>query len=692
MKLAGLTLNLVSMLGLIIVLGLLVDDAIIVSEHVYSKVEQGMEPKLAAIAGAEAVTWPVVCAIITTIVAFVPLMFIEGQIGDWMGVLPVIVCISLTVSLFEALTILPSHLAHGLRPLAGKGLDSAADGPSPNSRPGALRRFAHRVRETQHLYIQQKLLANYERLLRKATAYRYVTMAALTALLIMIFGVILGDHVPFVFLQKIDSETIVAELKMEVGTPIDATRQAAGVLEQAAMDLPELKTVYTLLGLSISPDGMIAPPQAHLAQLFIELTTSEERDRSSDEILRDLRAQTSDLPGAQYLKWETLQGGPGGAPIHLDISGEKLDDLVAVAREIQAGLSGFAGVYDIVDDFNAGQREVQIELFDSATALGLTTQSLATQVRSAFYGFEARKVQRGREDVKIMVRYPPEDRRRIYDVELMRIATPDGSLVPFTEVARLTEGTGFGLIKRINQRRTVTVTADVDTAQTQPERIIADLRSTFPDLLRRYPGVELAFGGQKLETSQSFGSLKQSFVIAVLLIYVILAGLFRSYVQPIIVLSVVPFGLIGAVVAHYFMGYPLTILSMIGIVALTGIVVNDSMILVTFINRMVADGMPAQEAVIEGGKGRLRAILLTSVTTVLGVAPLMMEQSFQAKFMIPMAVSISGGLVFATVLTLVAVPSLYLIMLDGKDLFHRFGMWAIGRTYTEPETAGAPGS
>jgi multidrug efflux pump subunit AcrB len=433
-------------------------------------------------------------------------------------------------------------------------------------------------------------------------------------------------------------------------------------------------------------DGSPAAPQSHLAQVFIELVPTEERDRSSTEILQELRTKTGDIPGVQKLKYSGLQGGPGGMPIHLDISGDNLDDLTSVAHEIKGILATYEGVFDIVDDFDAGRREVQIELFESARALGLTTRSLATQVRSAFYGFEARKVQRGREDVKIMVRYPVADRRRIYDIESMWVARPHaapgmegGTLVPFTEVARLSEGTGFASIKRTDQRRTVTVNADVDTDLTQPERVIGELASSFPSILRRHPGVKLEFGGQKLETNKSFASLKQSFVVAVLLIYVILAGLFRSYLQPMIVLGVVPFGLIGAVLGHLVMGYPLTILSMIGLVALTGIVVNDAMILVTFINRRVASGATIMEAVIEGGKSRLRPILLTSATTVLGIAPLLMERSFQARFLIPMGISIAAGLMFATVLTLVAVPAMYVILADMKAILSGAGMWLIGR-------------
>ncbi|MFQ5591384.1 MAG: efflux RND transporter permease subunit, partial [Phycisphaerae bacterium] len=663
----GVTLNLITMLGLIIVLGLLVDDAIIVGEHVYAKVEQGVEPRLAAISGTEEVTWPVTCAILTTIVAFVPLMFIEGQIGDWMGVLPVIVCVALSVSLIEALTILPSHLAHGLRPL------ETADAHHAPVRTAWLARQGARIRHVQHLYLQKKLRTAYVRLLRTALRYRYVTIAALTSLLIATGGAVVGRHVPFVFLPQMDSDTLIADLTMGVSTPIEATERAARVVEEAAMNLPELNTVYTLIGLRMSDDGIVSAPQPHLAQFFIELVPSELRDRSSTQILQELRARTAHIPGVEKLKYYALHGGPGGAAIQVEISGTNVDALVDVADSVKQRLADFDGVLDIVDDFDAGQREVQIRLFDSASAVGLTTESLATQVRAAFYGFEARKVQRGREDVRIMVRYPQEHRRQVYDIESMRLATPGGYMVPFTEVASLTEGTGYASIKRKNHKRTVTVTADVDPAVTNADQVMSELAGVFPGIVERYPGVTLKFGGQKLETRKSFGSLKYNFVTALLLIYVILATLFRSYAQPLIVMAVIPFGIIGAVAGHYLMGYPLTILSLIGMVALSGIVVNDSMLLVTFINRLSSQGRPVTEVVVEASAGRLRPILLTSATTVLGVAPLLAEKSFQARFLIPMGISISAGLLFATVLTLVATPSLYLIMRDFGVLVRQAG-------------------
>jgi len=671
MQLLGHTLNLLSMFGLIIVLGMLVDDAIIVGEHVFTKVEEGMEPRLAAVRGTEEVTWPVIAAVATTIVAFAPLMYIKGQIGDFMGVLPVIVMCALSVSLMEALSILPSHLAEWLRP------HRPADHPTIASRARGL---AKHIRSAQAFIVKGVLLRGYERLLRLSVRNRYVTVSILLAVLLVCGGLVLGGRVPFVFFQKMDSETVIASLRMPVGTPIHKTDQTIRTIENAVVALPEMDSLYTLLGTQYSVDGSASAGASHLGQEIIELKSVEQRDRTSEQIIQELRRKTRDLPGANSLKFASMQGGMGGPPIQVEISGDRMNDLIAAAARIKKALRNYTGVYDIEDDFDAGRREIKIELLDSARALGITTSSLATQVRGAFYGLEARVLQRDREDVKIMVRYPESFRRRIYDVQAMRIATPDGTLVPFTEVARFTEGRGYATIKAKDQQRTVTVTADVD--QNDPNAnasmITTDLARSFPTIEREYAGMKLEFGGQERERTKAFSSLWRDFAAAILLIYVILAGLFRSYIQPVIVMCAIPFGAIGAVVGHLAMGYPLTMFSLIGLVALTGIVVNDSLILMTFINRRREEGQAPFDAVIAAGKGRLRAILLTSITTILGLAPLLTETSFQARFLIPMGISIAAGLAFATVLTLIGVPSLYLILLDLQRAAAKTRAWLFG--------------
>ncbi|MBN2445905.1 MAG: efflux RND transporter permease subunit [Phycisphaerae bacterium] len=668
MQFVGATLNLMSMFGLIVVLGIIVDDAIVVGENIYARVEHGDDPEHAAIVGAEQVTWPVTVAVLTTIGAFVPLMFIEGRIGDFMGVLPIVVMCALSISLLEALALLPSHLSEALRHLPRRSRDDAAQPVS--------RSWLGRFRARQQHVVSTALPHHYEHLLRLATRYRYVTLAVAIGALMVARGLVFGGRVPFVFIQKMDSETLLANLEMPVGTPAEQCEAALAVIDDAIMDLKrtgELSSVYTIVGAQVSAgsDGATLATRSHIGQSIVELTPLDERERNSEQIVAELRAKTADIPGVNSLKFQAMAGGPSGAEIELEITGDSLDELASVAEQVKRTLAEYDGVFDIADDYEAGRREVQLELLDSARALNLTTRSLATEVRGAFYGLEARTIQRTREDVDIRVRFPADRRRNLCELESMRIATTSGYMVPLCEVARLVETRGYSTIHRIDQRRAVTVSADVDQSRTNAEEVIAAMQPFIANMKKTHPGVGFEFAGNKRETAKSLASLQRDFLIAVALIYVMLCGLFNSYTQPLIVLAAVPFGLTGAVAGHFLMGYPLTILSIIGIVALTGIVVNDSLILVDFINHEVSGGRSVYESVISGGRRRLRPILLTSLTTILGLAPLMMETSLQARFLIPMAISITFGLAFATLLTLVVVPAIFLIFEDVKAIRNR---------------------
>ncbi len=673
MKWAGITLNLISAFGLIVVLGMLVDDAIIVGEHTFTKIENGVAPELAAVEGAEEVAKPVTCAIVTTIVAFAPLLFISGTMGDFMGILPVIVILSLSISLFEALTILPSHLAESFAKAARR------EARRRERHAGPWARFRWWLRDAQHGILENRIRKGYAALLRRAVSYRYVTMGIALACLIAIGGLIGGGIVEVVFFQDMDAETLIAAAELPTGSPLDETDKVMQVIERASDDVPEMDTRFTLVGTQLSfgnTGSALGQIQTHHGQMIIELLPAEERDRSSDEITLQMRERTAGVTGVNSLTFRPMHGGPGGAPISIEVAGESLGDLVAVTSKIKSALREYAGVYDIEDNFDAGQREVQIELLDSGRALGLTTQSLAMQIRAAFYGLEARKIQREREDVKIMVRYPASFRTRIDDLCQMRVAVGGGQLVPISEVARISEGTGYATIRRMNQKRTVTVSADVDQHVANAKEILTELIPRLDGWCHDYAGVSYAFRGDQEEFAKSFSSLKRDQTIALILVFTILVALFKSYIQPVIVMTAIPFGLIGAVIGHYVMGYPLTFLSLIGLVALTGIVVNDSLILVDFINRRVAVGEEIHEAVVQGGLARLRAIILTSITTVLGLAPLLCETSLQAKFLIPMGVSIAFGLAFATVVTLVVVPCLYVMQDDARRMWRNLRRWA----------------
>jgi len=681
MNLLGVSLNMITMFGLIIVLGLIVDDAIVVGENVYARVERGEAPKLAAVRGTEEVTWPVIVAVMTTIGAFVPLLFIEGQMGDFMGLLPVVVTCALTISLIEALMILPSHLAETLKPV------------QRNLQARPRHRLVQRIqplRDRQQRFVREVLGRQYERLLRTAVANRYVTITIMVGIMIIWGGVVASGRLPFVFMQDMDSEMLVARLEMPVGTPVEQTEATIQRVEDAvlALDPSELSSAYTIVGvdLQLGEEGATGSVRSHKAQVLIELTTIDKRDRRSDEIIADLRAATADIAGVESLTFQPIQGGPGGMPIEIEITGEHLDDLLAASEFLRNRLTRYAGVFDLKDDFERGRREVQVELLEAARPLHFTTQAVATEIRGAFYGLEARTLQRAREDIDIRVRFPPERRRNVHELEEMWLAAPDDAMVPLTEIARLREGRGYASLRRIDQRRAVVLSADVDQKTGNAEQIIASLQPTVSQLEQRYHGLRIHFAGTSLETTRAFGSLKRDFAIAVAAIFVMLAGLFKSYVQPLIVMMAIPFGLNGALVGHTVMGYPLTLLSMIGLVALTGIVVNDALILVDYVNSRRLAGDPVVEAVVAGGLRRLRPILLTSLTTILGVAPMMAETSFQAVYLIPMAISISFGLAFATLLTLLIVPCLYLCIEDMRRGLH----WAwYGHTKPAPPGAAA---
>ncbi|GJM26028.1 MAG: acriflavin resistance protein [Phycisphaerae bacterium] len=687
MQVGGITLNLISMFGLIVVLGMLVDDAIIVGEHIYTKIEEGVEPKLAAITGSEEVTMPVTIAIATTMIAFAPLLFIKGMMGDFMRVLPMIVMCALAISLFEALTILPSHLAETF--------ERAARKQKRSSTKGRVGLWLDGLRQKQIWFVDQKLKKGYRHLLEKAIEYRYASVSLAMALLIVAVGMVAGGRVQTVFIQKMDADSLIVGLELPIGSTIKQTDEKMRFLEEATGGFSEVKTRFSLIGgqIDMNMEGGDAAA-SHLGQIIIELEPGETRVRSSDELLRDMRERTANMTGINSLTFRAIHGGPGGAAIQLEISGEDAEQLHTVSNKIKARLYEFEGVYDIEDTFDSGQREVLVELLDSGRALGLTTESLATQVRAAFYGLEARKIQRDREDVKIMVRYPEAQRAKLADLEQMRIATPAGHLVPIREVASIRDGVGYATIRRKDQMRTITVKADVDDDRANSREVLAAMGPDLAKWAQDTPGVKFGFGGQSEEFQKSFSSIKRDGALALAGIYILLVALFKSYSQPAIVMMTIPFGFIGALAGHYAMGYPLTMFSIIGLVALTGIVVNDSLILVSFVNQRLAEGRTIKEAVVDGGMARLRAILLTSITTVLGLAPLLSETSFQAKFLIPMGISIAAGLAFATLLTLILVPCFCVIEKDFKYAWRSKGkllrpiwefLWPTKSSVPDPE-------
>ncbi len=666
----GSTINLLTMFGLIIVLGIIVDDAIVIGENIYRHVEAGLPPMRAAVRGAEEVMWPVTIAVLTTIAAFAPLLFIKGQIGDFMGQLPIVVLAALSVSLVEALLILPAHLSH---------LPSKKQKEDRAARRAARSLFSRRLigfRGMQDRLYHGALARTYERFLRLALRWRYVTVAVAVALLMMSLGLFAGGIVERVFIQKMDSETLICDVEMPVGTTAENVKDRLKIIDLYAATVPEVVNVQTNVARQYDFRGTGATAlndQSHLGQIVIELKPADERElnneRSSQQLLVEFRRMSARLPGVNSVTWDAIYGGPGGKSIHIKVTGEDFDEIVAVANELKVALSRYEGVSDLDDDFDKGKREVRLRLRDSARPTGIDVSALGNHVRSAMYGREARRFMRNREDVKIMVRYPEDFRESVYNLESMWIPTGltagKRGWVPLGEVAELTEAESYTTIHRSQQRRSVTVFGSVDQKVASMSEILEKIRQKFDTEIKpEHPDTQIEFLGSYEEMTKAFSGLKLAFPVALLLIYMLLAGLFRSYVQPLVVMSAIPFGIQGAIVGHWVTGNPMTILSWIGLVALTGIVVNDALILVDFINSRIRRGMDDFEASIQGAKLRLRAILLTTLTTVAGLTPLLFETSFQAKFLIPMAVTLTFGLIFATGLTLVIVPALNMIFFD----------------------------
>lgn len=669
MSLLGITMNLLTMFGLIIVVGILVDDGIVVAENILARYEAGEPALSAAVNGMQEVAWPVVATVVTTICAFGSLLLVEGTIGDLMAVLPAVVAVALSVSLVEALFVLPSHMAHSLK-AAEAAAAAGSEGGARGGRGSRLRRVEAWLHERQMRLVQGWLAPRYLRLLRPALRRRYLTLAIVLAVLIVTAGMAASGRPRFDFMGQNDSETIQANLRMPVGTPMEETDRIMRRLEAAALAQEEVTSVLAIVGAQSSTDRVEQVAQSHLGQMYIELKPAEDRERTSDELIVAIREAAGDLTGIKSLRLDSLQGGPEGPPLSLTITGDDPARISAVAERIKAELAEFEGVYDVADDADRGQRELRIELLPGARELGLTTQSLATQVRGAVFGLEAHTFAAPGEDVDVRVMLDEPTRRSLGAIERLRVFTPDGRAVPLGEVASITEAESYATVRRVDRRRAVTITAEVNKQVVSPEQVAAAIQPTIRELVRENPGIHIRPRGRQEQVRDSFRSLPLGVLAAVCLIYVNLAWLFRSYTLPVAILCTVPFGAIGMVWGHLVMGYDMTILSLIGFVALAGIVVNDAIVFTEFYMVRRRQGETVMEAAMETGRQRLRAILLTTITTVGGLAPLMLEQSFQARFLIPMAITISFGLMSSTLLVLVVTPCLLLIGHDVRALWH----------------------
>jgi len=663
MPVFGVTINILSLFAFILVLGIVVDDAIVTGENVFQHMQAGEDSLLAAIRGTQAVAIPVTFGILTTMAAFLPLAGIEGRRGQFIAQIPLIVIPVLFFSLVESKLILPSHLKHMK---TGR----------KRSELNFLSRFQRRFADG----LERFIVIYYRPLLEKALRRRYLTLSIFLGSFIVIGGLVLSGTVQYIPFPRIQSERARARLQMPLGTPIEVTAPHINRMEKAAQQLQEkyrdAKTGHSVIEnilTTIGGTGATRGGRPHIGEVVFQITPPEDRqiDITSRELMNEWRKMIGVVPGAQEQNFRA-EIGRGGDPIDVQLTGPSFETLSLLADQIKEELTKYPGLFDIMDNFQDGKQEIKLAIKPEAENLGLTMSDLARQVRQAFYGDEAQRIPRGREDVRVMVRYPEEDRRSLASLETMRIRTPDGAEVPFSTVADATRGRGFSTIQRIDRNRTINVTADANKEQVDLADVKSRLRVFLDDLVPGYPGVYWSFEGESRDQRESTSSFMGGAIFALFAIYGLMAIPFRSYIQPLIVMSVIPFGLVGAVLGHILMGMNLSFFSIFGMLALAGVVVNDSLVMVHFVNQGRKKNLPLLTAVRSAGVVRFRAILLTSLTTFCGLLPLIFEKSTQAQFLIPMAVSLGFGILFATVITLFLVPINYLILEDLKFLFSRF--------------------
>jgi multidrug efflux pump subunit AcrB len=663
----GATINMISLFGLIMVLGIIVDDAIVVGEAIYVARKNGVPPLQAAVEGVMEVGMPVVAAVTTTIAAFIPLYFVGGYMGKFISILPLVVISCLAISLLECLVLLPAHLAH------------LPDFNKPTTAGHPIRRIGLGFHRYTNQGLEWVVAHLYEPFIAHALRWRYVCLSVAIAILLMTWGLVESGLIKYQFFPQLDGNTLYANVEFPNGTPGSVSERAVEQLESALHAMaknqetvsgkPLIENVFILVGDNFGPRGR----GSHMGGVRAQLLSTEERGIYSEDLLAAWKDAAGPITGAVSVTFNGESRGPsGGGPIEIWLQGDDMDQLMAASKALQEKLSGYAGVYQVQDDYRAGKNELRLRLKDEARTLGLTTADLARQISSAYFGQQAVRIQRGRDDIRVRVRYPEETRNRMADFNQVRIRTQNGLEVPIRSVAGIDYGPGYASIKRTNGKRRIAVTAKVNFAKANAEEIFEDLKSGYyQEIEARYPGVHLVSQGDEKENQETFGTLKFAYPIALLAIFIIIATIFRSYLQPLVIMFTVPFGIIGAVFGHLLMGYDLSIMSFFGMVALSGVVVNDAIVLIECINNYWAKGEPFYAAIQKGGARRFRAIFLTTVSTVGGLTPLMMEQDKQAQFLIPMAISIAAGVAFSTLLTLLLIPCLLAILNDFRRLAHR---------------------
>ena len=665
MSLMGVSINMITLFAFIVVLGIVVDDAIVVGENIFSRKGKDISSLDAAKEGANRVSVPVVFAVFTTVAAFLPLSYTEGIMGKIMGQIPVIVIGVLLFSLFESLLILPAHLS------------------TLSDSKNTVIIFFNSISKKANEYLQTFLTKLFTPFLKKTLNNRYLTLSLSLAILIISIGLVVGGVINYAFMPEVEGDNIVVRINMPTGTSYLETQEVMEKLEKTAIltlaeyekreNLKLYKHLYSIVGEQPStkkgPVAISNSTDPAVAEVNIELVSLDFRKTSAKEIMDSWRENTGDIPGIKSLLFKSSIMSAGKA-IEYNLSSTDEYELENAVFEFKELLKRYDGVTDIVDDFEKGKMELKFKLKPLAESYGLSVADLANQVRQGFHGMEILKLQRGNDEVTVKVRYPKNERNSISNIEDMMIRTKKGTEIPFSDIAEVDIGRGFSKIIRLDRSRIITVSANVDAEKVSENKINKEISEELNKMIsERYNRVSFTKGGSQKQQQESMASLGRGFLVALFVIYLLLAIPFKSYIQPIVIMSAIPFGIIGAIIGHLVMGYTVSLISGLGIVALSGVVVNDSLVLVELINEYHRDkGHNLYDSIILAATKRFRPIMLTSLTTFLGLLPMIFETSLQARFLIPMAISLGFGVMFATGITLIFIPSGMMFLEDLKKI------------------------
>jgi multidrug efflux pump subunit AcrB len=645
------SINMISLFAYIITLGIVVDDAIVVGENIYEHRLHGDDCNISSIRGAQEVAMPVVFSVLTTVAAFGPMLFVQGDWGKVMRNIPIVVILVLMISLFESLFILPAHLAQ-----------VRTNNECTPSGQGGLMRFQRSLAQGIVTFAEKI----YGPMVAWCVKNRWQTLAIGIAVLVIAAGYVKGGHIPITLMPSADADWVNVEVVLPFDAPIEETQRVKGIIEQAADKvIEESEDEQLSRGIISMING------AHNMRFTMRLAPADERTISVREVADRWRKATGEIPGLESLRFESAQLGPhGGKPLKIKLSHRDRNILEDASERLAGDLAGYEGIIDVDDGFAAGKPQRDFMILPEGRSLGLTPADIGRQVRNAVYGAQAIEQQRGRDTVSVMVRLPESERISQQTINELMIRTPAGGEIPLNRAARVKEGTSYTSITRTDGKRTITVSADTIPGEADLNRVLDSLeKEELPALMERYPGLTYEFGGERKQSTESMSSLITGFMIALLVMYCLVAIPFRSYAQSLVVLLAIPFGFVGALIGHILFGYSLSLTSMFGIVALSGVVINDSLVLVHKANSLKSEGVELKEAMQRAGIRRFRPIILTSLTTFLGLTPMIFETSLQARFLIPMALSLGFGVLFATLITLLLVPAFYIIEMDIKEIF-----------------------